>query len=61
MRDHRYEHDTIYLTLAAQFLPKGELIEDYAASADNYWSPPPGIHRSNRVIWIELWKGDLRG
>eukprot|EP00965_Chrysotila_dentata_P099787 3297702-Pleurochrysis_carterae.AAC.1 len=61
MRDRRFERDTIFLTFAAQFLQGGEFIEDYAANADSYWSPPPTAYRSTRVMWIELWKGDLRG
>eukprot|EP00965_Chrysotila_dentata_P002189 72066-Pleurochrysis_carterae.AAC.1 len=59
--DLRYNQDTIFLTFAAQFLRKGGFIEEYAAKADNYWSPAPRIYHSSQVMWIDLWKGDHRG
>eukprot|EP00965_Chrysotila_dentata_P049369 1636034-Pleurochrysis_carterae.AAC.1 len=60
-RDPRFDQGTIFHTFAAQFLRGGGFIEDYAAEADNYWSPAPAIYRASRVMRIELWKGDHRG
>eukprot|EP00965_Chrysotila_dentata_P182523 6027051-Pleurochrysis_carterae.AAC.1 len=60
-RNPRYDQDTIFLTFAMRFLPGGEYVAEYAASADNYYSTPPSIYHSSRVLWIEIWKDDHRG
>eukprot|EP00965_Chrysotila_dentata_P054637 1813944-Pleurochrysis_carterae.AAC.1 len=60
-RDPRYDQDTIFLTFAIRFLPRGEDIEEYAANSGRYYSTPPSIYQSTKVLWIEIWKDDHRG
>eukprot|EP00965_Chrysotila_dentata_P164874 5443908-Pleurochrysis_carterae.AAC.1 len=40
-RNPMYDRDAIFLTFATRFLPEGEYVADYAASAENYFSTPP--------------------
>eukprot|EP00965_Chrysotila_dentata_P184807 6101286-Pleurochrysis_carterae.AAC.1 len=44
-----------------RFLPGGEYVVDYAARAEDYYSTPPDIFYSSRVLWIEIWRDDHRG
>eukprot|EP00965_Chrysotila_dentata_P025049 830803-Pleurochrysis_carterae.AAC.2 len=57
-----YKQDTIYLLFAVRLLPNREELDDYVAYTEHYYAPQPSPpYHSNRVLWVEIWKGDCRG